>query len=79
MHSGHEIRKNVKYIFVYPKLKDFETNMDNINRQMNGIWCALNDTDKTYDSIFAVAVDTSYPVKDMFYERDRIYEKISRC
>ena len=33
------------------------------------------DTDKTYDSIFAVAVDTSYPVKDMFYERDRIYEK----
>ena len=25
--------------------------------------------------IFAVAVDTSYPVKDMFYERDRIYRK----
>ena len=29
----------------------------------------------TFACIFAVAVDTSYPVKDMFYERDRIYEK----
>ena len=70
--------KNVKYIFVYPKLKDFETNMDILPTNE---WDMVRsyDTDKTYDSIFAVAVDTSYPVKDMFYERDRIYEKISRC
>ena len=66
--------KNVKYIFVYPKLKDFETNMDILPTNE---WDMVRsyDTDKTYDSIFAVAVDTSYPVKDMFYERDRIYEK----
>ena len=57
----------MKYIFVYPKLKDFETNMDILPTNE---WDMVRsyDTDKTYDSIFAVAVDTSYPVNDMFYE-----------
>ena len=41
----------MKYIFVYPKLKDFETNMDILPTNE---WDMVRsyDTDKTYDSTF---------------------------
>lgn len=66
--------KKVKYVFVYPKLKDFETNME-ISPTTEWDMVRAYDNDRTYDSIFAVAVDTSYPIKDMFYERNGIYEE----
>lgn len=70
--------KNVKYIFVYPKLKDFETNMDILPTNE---WDMVRsyDTDKTYDSIFAVAVDTSIRSKICSMKETGFMKKISRC
>ena len=72
--SNMKSGKNVKYVFVYPKLKDFKTNMD-ISPTTEWDMVRAYGNDRTYDSIFAVAVDTSYPIKDAFYERNKIYEE----
>ena len=63
---------HVKYMFVYPKLKDFETNM---NVSASGEWEAVKSQETSRDSgvIFAASVDTSYPVRDQFYEGREIY------
>ena len=58
---------SVKYMVVYPKLSDFETNM---SISVSNEW----DTVRTYEnrrnfnSILAVAVDTDFPIQDQFYE-----------
>lgn len=64
--------KNVKYMFVYPKLKDFETNM---NISAPGEWDMVRtyDSDGKFEDILAVAVDTTYPVQDQFYEGETVY------
>lgn len=56
-----------KYMIVYPKLEDFDTNMD-ISYYTQ--WTTVRDSemDQESDNIFAAAVDTSYPVHDLFYE-----------
>lgn len=63
-----------KYMFVYPKLKDFETNM---NVSASGEWEAVKSQETSRDSgvIFAASVDTSYPVRDQFYEGREIYDQ----
>ena len=65
---------HVKYMFVYPKLKDFETNM---NVSASGEWEAVKSQETSRDSgvIFAASVDTSYPVRDQFYEGREIYDQ----
>lgn len=65
---------NVKYIFVYPKLKDFESNM---NLSPTGEWQMVKnqDANRQSENIFAVAVDTTYLVKDALYEGRTNYEK----
>ena len=65
---------HVKYMFVYPKLKDFETNM---NVSASGEWEAVKSQETGRDSgiIFAASVDTSYPVRDQFYEGREIYDQ----
>lgn len=70
MKSGH----NAKYIVVYPKLKDFETNM---SISESGEWNLVrsNETNRNSENILAVSVDTSYPIKDMFYEGSTNYSK----
>lgn len=68
MKSGDSVR----YMIVYPKLKDFETNM---NISESGEWDTVRSyqPDRRVDSVMAIAVDTSYPVNDQFYEAHRTY------
>ena len=63
---------SVKYMIVYPQLRDFKTNM---NISPSGEWDAVRnyDSGRRYNSIFAVAVDTTYPIRDQFYEGHEIY------
>ncbi len=65
---------DVKYIFVYPRLKDFESNM---NLPPTGEWQMVKnqDANRKSENIFAVAVDTAYPIKDTLYEGKVNYEK----
>ena len=65
---------NVKYVFVYPKLKDFETNL---NLSPTGEWQMVKgqETSRRAENIFAVAIDTTYPIKDLIYEGKVAYEK----
>lgn len=64
----------VKYMVVYPKLSDFETNM---SISVSNEW----DTVRTYEnrrnfnSILAVAVDTDFPIQDQFYEGKQNYDQ----
>ncbi len=64
-----------KYAVIYPKLADFETNLDlDAEEWRNSIKYSgpLQE-----DFIFAAAVDTEYPVQDEFYKGNRLYEKYS--
>lgn len=65
---------SAKYMFVYPRLKDFETNM---NLSPTGEWEAVKSYDqgRDFESIFAVAIDTDYPIHDWFYEQKQNYEE----
>ena len=65
---------NVKYMFVYPQLKDFETNM---NVSASGEWEAVKsqETGRKSGIIFAAAIDTSYPIQDQFYEGKINYDQ----
>ena len=58
---------HVKYMFVYPKLKDFETNM---NVSASGEWEVVKSQRTSRESgvIFAASVVTSYPIQYQFYE-----------
>lgn len=63
---------SVKYIIVYPKLKDFETNM---SISASGEWDSVRAYEPSRDSenILAVSLDIEYPIKDQFYEGSMIY------
>lgn len=65
---------SVKYMIVYPKLKDFETNM---NLTASGEWDMVRSYESSRDSenILAVSVDTSYPIQDQFYEGRENYNQ----
>ncbi len=65
---------SVKYVIVYPKLKDFETNM---SISASGEWDAVRSYEPSRDSenILAVSVDTSYPIQDQFYEGNENYNE----
>ena len=65
---------HVKYMFVYPKLKDFETNM---NVSASGEWEVVKSQRTSRESgvIFAASVDTSYPIQDQFYEGKESYDR----
>ena len=64
----------VKYMVIYPELKDFKTNM---NVSYSDQW--LNTRSYGYYSggtkwkdVFAVAVDTKYPIQDQFTDERNI-------
>ena len=66
-----KIKENGKYVIVYPRLADFETNMKSVDAAN---WRdALQVQDESY--VFALSVDTSYPVQDSFYTESRMYEQ----
>lgn len=74
---GENIRQmkssdSVRYMIVYPKLKDFQTNM-NISESNEWDMFRSYETDRRLDSVMAVAVDTTYPISDKFYEGNFSY------
>lgn len=64
---------SVKYMVVYPKLEDFDTNME---LSWFSEWGTVRayESDRQFNSIFAAAVDTSYPIHDQFYEGANAYD-----
>src|SRR5699024_83755 len=65
---------SVKYIIVYPKLKDFETNM---SISASGEWDSVRsyEPSRNSENILAVSIDTSYSIKDQFYEGSTHYNE----
>ncbi len=72
--------KNVgKYMIVYPKQSDLETNINHVDedvwyREMeNKLSDSLKNTEDPNAFVFAAAVDTSYPVEDDFSNEAAYY------
>lgn len=65
--------KDVKYMVIYPKLKDFNSNM---NVSKSDKWEKLRSysSEKKWNSVFAVAVDTTYTSQDQFYQNKVAYD-----
>lgn len=65
--------KDVKYMVIYPKLKDFNSNM---NVSKSDKWEKLRsyNSEKKWNSVFAVAVDTTYTIQDQFYQNKVAYD-----
>lgn len=65
--------KDVKYMVIYPKLKDFNSNM---NVSKSDKWEKLRSysSEKKWNSVFAVAVDTTYTIQDQFYHNKVAYD-----
>ena len=65
--------KDVKYMVIYPKLKDFNSNM---NVSKSDKWEKLRSysSEKKWNSVFAVAVDTTYTIRDQFYQNKVAYD-----
>ena len=65
--------KDVKYMVIYPKLKDFNSNM---NVSKSDKWEILRSysSEKKWNSVFAVAVDTTYTIQDQFYQNKVAYD-----
>lgn len=65
--------KDVKYMVIYPKLKDFNSNM---NVSKSDEWENLRSysSEKKWNSVFAVAVDTTYTIQDQFYQNKAAYD-----
>ena len=67
-------RKMGKYAIIMPKLADFETNFNNIDASD---WQeeVKNSGNKEEGFIYAVGVDTTYPIEDAFYTESQLYDK----
>lgn len=65
--------KDVKYMVIYPKLKDFNSNM---NVSKSDKWEKLRSysSEKKWNSVFAGAVDTTYTIQDQFYQNKVAYD-----
>lgn len=65
--------KDVKYMVIYPKLKVFNSNM---NVSKSDKWEKLRSysSEKKWNSVFAVAVDTTYTIQDQFYQNKVAYD-----
>lgn len=65
--------KDVKYMVIYPKLKDFNSNM---NVSKSDKWEKLRSysSEKKWNSVFAFAVDTTYTIQDQFYQNKVAYD-----
>lgn len=65
--------KDVKYMVIYPKPKDFNSNM---NVSKSDKWEKLRSysSEKKWNSVFAVAVDTTYTIQDQFYQNKVAYD-----
>lgn len=70
------IRTMGKYAVIEPELKDFESNIEGIDAAewRNGIKYSCG---KEKGFLYAVSVDTEYPIKDALYSEAQQYEKYS--
>lgn len=66
---------DVKYMIVYPELGDFKTNM---NVSHSDEWSNTRAygayPGEKWNNIFAVAVNTNYPVQDAFYRNSKTFQ-----
>ncbi len=76
-----ELEKNIaqmkasgKYVIVNPKLADFETDMEGVDASRWRDEVKYSGFDEE-NFLFAAAVDTAYPVQDVFYTENALYEK----
>ena len=69
-----KFRKMGKYAVIKPELADFETNLDHIDAEE---WRSevKSTGNKESGFIYAVGVDTDYPIKDSFYTEAELYDK----
>lgn len=65
--------KDVKYMVIYPKLKDFNSNM-NVSKSHKWEKLRSYSSEKKWNSVFAVAVDTTYTIQDQFYQNKVAYD-----
>lgn len=65
--------KDVKYMVIYPKLKDFNSNM-NVSKSDKMEKLRSYSSEKKWNSVFAVAVDTTYTIQDQFYQNKVAYD-----
>lgn len=65
--------KDVKYMVIYPKLKDFNSNM-NVSKSDKWEKFRSYSSEKKWNSVFAVAVDTTYTIQDQFYQNKVAYD-----
>lgn len=68
------MKKYGKYVIVTPKLADFESNMHFAASDWRSM-CGGMMNDEDY--VYAFAVDTDYPIQDVFYAEDRAYSEYS--
>lgn len=63
---------NTKYVVVCPKLEDFRTN---ISKASAADWRSQIEACSGMDDhyVFAAAVETTYPIQDVFYESEEAY------
>ncbi|EEG72646.1 sensor histidine kinase [[Clostridium] hylemonae] len=66
--------KNGKYLIVKPKLSDFSSNIENEDAATWKDLVRFSGPAKE-NFVYAVGVDTSYPIQDSFYSQNKIYEK----
>ncbi len=65
---------SAKYLVIYPDLEEVQTNM---NLSVYDEWLNVRAYERDEDSsnIFAVAVDASYPIQDVFYQEHLLYSE----
>ena len=67
------IRQTGKYVIVYPKLEDFESNMEQTDAfEWSNYVSSYLSSEGSF--VYAVAIDTDYPVQDQFYTENQSYD-----
>ena len=69
-----KMKDSGKYIIIKPKLADFETDMEDVDAALwrdTVKYAGLNED----NFVFIAAVDTKYPVQDVFYTENKLYAK----
>lgn len=64
-----------KYVVVAPKLADFQSNMDVSAEEWKNM--VTGSANQKEEFLFAVSVDTNYPIQDSFYMKNKEYEQYS--
>lgn len=69
-----EIKSFGKYVVVKPKLEDFESNLKDVEASGWRDQIALSGPQEE-DFVFAVSVNTKYPIQDKYYVENQLFQK----